>query len=433
MRRPAAVAVLALALVASACGDGGRKTPPLSIPDQVEGQVAGPDSLASPACRLAVGTGIGAEVVSVQTDLPASRVLAPGDVITEVDGVGVTESEDLIAVVRSLQVGDSVSVRVFRSGVDPFDAEVDLVEHSEESGAPMLGIGVRTAVELQDARSIEAGGALDSPLTAVVSVDGSLYAVDAVVGNWVSLHSATPEPAWVATAGSVYVLEDGEPDRLVSVTDPGSAVEFVAEGWNGRWVLGSQAGRVLVYADRIVEAALKGALFAVDPVSGAVEWFWSPRDSERTDNPLPIFAVSSPSQERTLVGTAQFDDEGTVEVLRFSLLDQEGNPLLVVPPANGALPDGAVVIGWHTDDEIAYQQQGTANILLWNVDDGDLRQIELPAATEDVQYLPIGDGTHFMVIGASSVDLIGGGESPSMRPLAVDCVADQVAPPGFVS
>jgi S1-C subfamily serine protease len=156
MRRPAAVAVLALALVASACGDGGRKTPPLSIPDQVEGQVAVPDSLASPACRLAVGTGIGAEVVSVQTDLPASRVLAPGDVITEVDGVGVTESEDLIAVVRSLQVGDSVSVRVFRSGVDPFDAEVDLVE--QESGAPMLGIGVRTAVELQDARSIEAGG-----------------------------------------------------------------------------------------------------------------------------------------------------------------------------------------------------------------------------------------------------------------------------------
>jgi hypothetical protein len=432
MRRPAAVAVLALALVAAACGGGGRQTPPLSIPDRVEGQVTVLEALAAPGCRLAVGTGIGAEVVSVQPDVPASRVLTPGDVITEVEGVGVSESEDLIAVVRSRQVGDSVSVRALRGGSEPFDADVDLVEHTDESGTPILGIGVRTAVELQDAQSIEAGGTLDSPLTAVVSLDRSLYAVDAVDGNWVSLHSATPELAWVATAGSVYVLEDGEPDRLVSITDPGSVVDFVAEDWDGRWVLGSQAGKVLVYASRAVEAGLMGALFAVDPVSGAVEWFWSPRDSERTDNPLPIFAVSSPSQERTLVGTAQFDSEGNVEVLRFSLLDREGNPLLVVPPANGALPDGTTIIGWHTDTEVAYQQQGSADILLWNVDDGDLRQIELPAPTEDVQYVPVGDGTHFMVIAASSVDLIGGGELPSMRPLAVDCVADQVTPPGFI-
>jgi len=430
MRRAAAPVVLAFTLVASACSGGGRETQTFSVPEQVQGQVTLPGEIASSACRLGIGTGFGAEVLNVEAGIPASRVLQRGDVIIEVDQVAVVESVDLIDAVRARQVGETVSVRVTRGGADPFDADIELIEGVDGSGAPRLGIGVRTAVELRDLQTVDDVAAPDSPFTAVVSVDGSLYAVDVVDGTWSSLNSATPESAWTAAAGGIYVLEVGEPDRLVSVTGPPSSVEFVAEGWDGRLVIGSQAGLVLVYADREAEIGVQGSLFAVDPASGAIAWFWAPRDAEGVDNPIPIFAVSSPSQDRTLVGTAQFDD-GNTEVLQFSLLDRSGEPLMVVPPAAGELPAGVITIGWYTDTEVAYYQPATRTIVLWNVDTGDLEEIELPIVSAGAQFAPVGDGAHFMMITDVSLELVRGGERASMRPLAVDCVIDQIAPPGF--
>jgi PDZ domain len=431
MRRAAGAVVVALAIAASACGGAGRETPPISVPESVQGRVTIPEGLRARVCRLAIGGGSGAEVVNVEADVPAAVVLQPGDVITQIDGMPVVESADLIAAVRSRQVGDVVAVRVIRSGSGPIDADIELIEHSDGSGAPMLGIGVRTAVELRNATDVGEAGRLDSPFTAVVSVGGQLYAVDAVEGAWLNLESPTPDLAWVPAGGAVFVLVDGQPDQVVNVADPSSSVDFVAEGWDGRWVLGSQAGRVLVYADRGDENGQQGALFAVDPTSGGIEWSWSPQDSERTDNPIPIFAVSSPNQQRTLVGTAQFDEQGNVEVLRFSLLGDDGEQLLVVPPSGGQIPQGSAVLGWYTDSEVAYQQ--TDGILLWNVDTGDLRSIELPFSAEGAQFAPVGDGEHFIMLAGGSLDLVSSGASASMRQLAVDCDADQVAPPGFVS
>ncbi len=428
MRRRAITALLVFGLVAAGCG-GGRETPPISVPDSIQGQVPVPEGLQATRCLLAIGGGTGAEVVNVEEGVPASAVLQPGDVITEADGKPVVESADLIGAIRSKAVGDTLTIHVVRRG-EPIDADIELIEHSDGSGAPMLGVGITTAVELEEAQAVDASGELASPLTAVVSVEGTLYAVDAVEGSWVNLGRATPELAWVPSAGGIYVLEDGQPDRVVNVTAAGSGVDFVVEGWDGRWVLGAQGGLVLVYADQSTEVGPRGAIFAVDPGSGGIEWFWSPQDAERTDNPIPIFAVSSPNQERTLVGTVQFDDEGNIEVFRFSLLGVDGEQLLVVPPAGGQIPDGAAVIGWHTDDEVAYQQTG--GILLWNVDTGDLDVIEIPFADEAVQFAPVGDGEHFIMIGSESLDLVSGGERVSMRPLAVDCSAEQVAPPGFV-
>ena len=432
MRRTSGITLLAVVVVASACSGGGRETPVISIPEQVVGQVTVPEGIAPSVCRLAVGTGLGAEVVSVDADIPASFVLQEGDVITEVDGVGVTESGDLIDVLRSREIGDSVSVRVVRRGSGPIQADVELIEHVDGSGDPMLGIGMRTAVDLHNVESVESTGALVSPLTAVLSVDGSLFAVDAVEGVWMNLESATPTDAWTPVAGSIYVLENGEPDRVVDIAAPDTAVVFDGSGWDGRWLLGSQAGLVLVYADRNEDLGLEGAIFAVDPGSGSVEWVWAPQDSERTDFPIPIFAVSSPSQERTLVGTAQFDDQGNAEVLRFSLLDRAGEPVLVVPPVNGELPNGLIAIGWHTNTEIAYHDPANGNIVLWNVDTGDISRLELPGINPGVQMVPVGDGTHFIMTGTGVLDLVRTGESASTRPLAVDCVADQIAPPGFV-
>jgi len=431
MKRPA-TAMIVVALVAAACGGGERETAAFSVPTSVVGRVTVPDIGAGPVCRLAMGTGMGVEVVSVEPDMPVSALLQIGDVITHVDGVGVAESGDFIAIIRSNEVGDTVTVSVTRSGNGPVEADVELVELLDGTGGPMMGIGVQTAVVLQDATTVGSSGTLESALTAVVSVDGSLYAVDAIEGAWLSLQSTTPPAAWTPAAGGVYTLEEGEPDRLVNVANPEAAVDFDVEGWDGRWVLGSQAGLVLVYADRSEESGLQGAIFAVEPEEGRVAWFWSPRDAERVDFPLPIFAISSPSHVRTLVGTAQFDESGNAEVVRFSLLDLNGEPELVVPPAGGDLPSGLVAIGWHTESQIAYHQPAVGNILLWNVDTGDIDELALPVSPPDAQFVPVGDGTNFIMITGDSLDLIRGGDGPSARPLAVDCAADQIAPPGFV-
>ena len=431
MKRPA-TAMIVVALVAAACGGGEWETAAFSVPTSVVGRVTVPDIGAGPVCRLAMGTGMGVEVVSVEPDMPVSALLQIGDVITHVDGVGVAESGDFIAIIRSNEVGDTVTVSVTRSGNGPVEADVELVELLDGTGGPMMGIGVQTAVVLQDATTVGSSGTLESALTAVVSVDGSLYAVDAIEGAWLSLQSTTPPAAWTPAAGGVYTLEEGEPDRLVNVANPEAAVDFDVEGWDGRWVLGSQAGLVLVYADRSEESGLQGAIFAVEPEEGRVAWFWSPRDAERVDFPLPIFAISSPSHVRTLVGTAQFDESGNAEVVRFSLLDLNGKPELVVPPAGGDLPSGLVAIGWHTESQIAYHQPAVGNILLWNVDTGDIDELALPVSPPDAQFVPVGDGTNFIMITGDSLDLIRGGDGPSARPLAVDCAADQIAPPGFV-
>lgn len=420
------------ALVCAACG-GGRTTPSFEVPDSVEGSVTLPAVLDSPVCRLGVGPGIGVEVVSVEPGMPVSELLQPGDVITGVDGVGVDDSGEFIGIVRSHDVGDSVTMSVSRPGDDAFEADVELVARSTGSADPMVGIGIRTAVELQEASSVTTTGTLESPLTAVVSVDGGLYAVDPVQGSWMSLHSETPGAAWTAIAGGVYTLVEGEPDQLVNVTDPESAVVFDVEGWNGRWVLGSQAGLALVYADQDAANGTRAAIFATDPTSGAIEWFWAPQDAERTDNPLPIFAVSSPSHERTLVGTAQFDDEGNAEVIRFSLLDRNGEPELVTPPSAGELPPGLVTLGWYTDTQVAYHQPSEGNVLLWDVDTGELEELALPVSQgSEAQFSPVGDGSHFIMVTATGLDLVEAGEGPSTRPLAVGCSTEQIAPPGFV-
>jgi PDZ domain len=433
MRRPSgAAAVLGAALLCGACS-GGRTTPSFDVPDAVEGRVSIPDVVDSPLCRLGVGTGIGVEVVSVEPDMPASGLLQPGDVITGIDGVVVDDSGDFIGIVHSHEVGESVTMSGSRVGGDPFEADVELVAQVNGSGDPMVGIGVRTAVELQEATSVPASGTLESPFTTVVSVDGGLFALDPIQGSWLSLQSATPPGAWTAVSGGVYTLVDGEPDQLVDVTDPESAVVFDVEGWNGRWVLGSQAGLALVYADQEDEDGVQGAIFAMDPTSGTVEWFWAPQDAERTDNPLPIFAVSSPSHDRTLVGTAQFDDDGNAEVIRFSLLDRNGEPELVTPPSEGELPAGLVTLGWYTDTQVAYHQPVEGSVLLWDVDTGDLEEVPLPVAQgSEAQFSPVGDGSHFIMVTATGLDLIEAGEGPSTRPLAVDCTTERIAPPGFV-
>lgn len=428
MRPSPAAAIVALSLVAAACGGGGRDTPVPDIPDRVEGRITAPASIVVQVCRLSVGTDLGAGVVSVGEDVPAAAVLETGDIIVEADGTDVTEAVDLIAVVATKQVGDILHVVVVRPGEGPLEAEFELIEHADGSGSPMIGIEVETAVGLRDLLEVDESAIVDSPLTTVVSMQGRLYAMDALAGTWRSLELDAPGSVWAASAGGIYVLEEGEPDQVVNIDDPESSVDFTAEGWDGRAVIGSQAGLVLVLANRPSATGVEAAIFAVDPTTGAVAWEWSERIAESVDSAVSVFALSAPSHERTLVGIVEFGDDGIPNFLPELLLDRNGSQVRVDRPVSWS----ARAIGWHSDDELAYVDPTRTSVMSWNIDTGRVEEVTLPVSTDDAGFVPIGDGNHFIMLTSGGMDLISSGEDDSLRALAVGCVADQIFPPGYV-
>jgi len=423
MRPSPAAAIVALSLVAAACG-GGRSTPIPDVPDSVA--TAGADL--APACRLSVGTELGAGVVSVGVDVPAAAVLEVGDIIVEADGVEVAVSLDLISVVATKQVGDTLRLVVVRQGEGPLEAEFELIEGTDGSGSPMIGIEVETVVGLRDLLAVDASAIVDSPLTIVVSMEGRLYAMDALAGTWRSLDLDAPSSVWAASAGGIYVLEEGEPDRIINLAEPGSSIDFSAEGWDPRAVIGSQAGLVLVLANRSSDSGVEAAIFAVDPTTGAVAWEWSDMVAESSDSPVSVFALSAPSHERTLVGTVEFDDDEVPNYLPELLIDRNGSQVTVEPP----VPWSARAIEWHSNAEIAYVNSTTTSVLLWNVDTGRAEELALPASTFDAHFVAIGDDSHFLMLTSSGMDLIDSSDGGSSRSLAVGCVAEQISQIGYV-
>ena len=288
----------------------------------------------------------------------------------------------------------------------------------------MIGIEVETVVGLRDLLAIDASAIVDSPLTTVVSIQGRLYAMDALAGTWRSLDLNTPSSVWAASAGGIYVLEKGEPDRIVNLAEPGSSIDFAAEGWDTKAVIGSQAGLVLVLANRPSDSGVEAAIFAVDPTTGAVAWEWS----ENVDSQVSVFALSAPSHERTLVGTVEFDDNEVPNYLPRLLLDRNGSQVAVERPVSWS----ARAIDWHSNAEIAFVNPTTTSVLLWNVDTGGVEEVALPASTFDALFVAIGDGSHFIMLTSSGMDLIDSSDGGSSRTLAVGCVAEQFSQTGYV-
>jgi hypothetical protein len=230
------------------------------------------------------------------------------------------------------------------------------------------------------------------------------------------------------SAGGIYVLEEGEPDRIVNLAEPGSSIDFSAEGWDPRAVIGSQAGLVLVLANRSSDSGVEAAIFAVDPTTGAVAWEWSDLVAESSDSPVSVFALSAPSHERTLVGTVEFDDDEVPNYLPELLIDRNGLQVTVEPPVSFS----ARAIEWHSNAEIAYANSTTTSVLLWNVDTGRAEELALPASTFDAHFVAIGDGSHFLMLTSSGMDLIDSSDGGSSRSLAVGCVAERISQTGYV-
>lgn len=90
-------------------------------------------------------SGRGAVVASVGADVPAARVLRPGDVIVEIEGREVRLDSELREVISGLRPGATVRMKVERAGQGPAEAvRTRLVPRPGAPDEPMLGIGAAT-------------------------------------------------------------------------------------------------------------------------------------------------------------------------------------------------------------------------------------------------------------------------------------------------
>jgi PDZ domain-containing protein len=81
----------------------------------------------------------GIRVVDVADGVPAASLIQVDDVVLGVDGTAVTLVEELAPLVRAHAVGDSVDLRVRRSGSE-VTVVVELAPREDEPDVPMIGI-----------------------------------------------------------------------------------------------------------------------------------------------------------------------------------------------------------------------------------------------------------------------------------------------------
>jgi Lon-like protease len=90
-------------------------------------------------------SGTGAMVMRIETDMPADGVLEPGDTIVEVDGVGISQAEDLVGAISGQAPGTTVTLTVepLRSS-DREERTVTLGARDDDPTQAFLGVSPST-------------------------------------------------------------------------------------------------------------------------------------------------------------------------------------------------------------------------------------------------------------------------------------------------
>lgn len=181
--------------------------------------------------------GSGARVVTVATDVPAARVLRPGDVIIGADGQQIRRREELVEVIGRHEVGDDVRLTVRRSS-EELELTVRTVRRPDEQGGPIIGILIETVVadiELPLEITIDSGpiGGPSAGLMFALGIVDTLKEEDIARGRKVAGTGVISPEGDVGPVGGVeqkvvaaqrsgadlFLVPDGELELACEVTD----------------------------------------------------------------------------------------------------------------------------------------------------------------------------------------------------------------------
>jgi PDZ domain-containing protein len=98
--------------------------------------------------------GVGAQVDSVADGSPAAGVLEVNDLIVQIDGQPVKNTDDAVALIRAHQPGDTLHLQVTRGGM-PTDLSTTLTRAPD--GTARVGVQLSTRVQLPFEISIDSG------------------------------------------------------------------------------------------------------------------------------------------------------------------------------------------------------------------------------------------------------------------------------------
>lgn len=185
--------------------------------------------------RLGYDVSIEGEGVSVEAiieDTGAEGVLEVGDVVTSVNGVPVTAHPEAVTEIYKNDVGDVLALEVVRGIGTPDEValrlEVELVEHTQEAGRPMVGFMAATynwgfdspiALEI-DSRNI---GGPSAGLMYTLTILDMLSEDDIFDGRSVAGTGTIDRTGAVGSIGGIK-------QKIVAAADEGADVVFVPAG-----------------------------------------------------------------------------------------------------------------------------------------------------------------------------------------------------------
>lgn len=167
--------------------------------------------------------GDGAQILEVVADTPADGSLEPGDVVVAVAGRSVATAEEAVDALRSHRVGQEITITVRRAG-SPVRVTLTLGESPQHPGRPLVGVVLRTHVDLPVPVRVDAGsiGGPSAGLMFALAVVDLLTAEDLTGGAVVAGTGSIDREGVVGPVGGIQqkvlgALHRGEGRRPATV------------------------------------------------------------------------------------------------------------------------------------------------------------------------------------------------------------------------
>lgn len=166
--------------------------------------------------------GAGVYVSGIADDSPVVGLLEIDDLITDVDGLPISTSEEFIDLIASHEIGDHLMLSVERGG-ERESVEVALVPHVDDPDRPMVGILAATAnpfgIDIEDGNI----GGPSAGLMYTLTLIDMLSEEDLTKGHIIAGTGTMSEDEHVGSIGGIR-------QKVVAATEAGAEYMFVPSG-----------------------------------------------------------------------------------------------------------------------------------------------------------------------------------------------------------